>query len=253
MIFDKKIEFSIHPDLKDIKIIQPKPTKKILPDWFKKLDKHSITYKNIKGCVPFIDNISAGYILPLPQDLYIGHNVVDKTSDNPEPTHFYQFSLHDMFSSNLEYNLNGSNADIHPINQVGGENSFMGLKNGNANVIKILNPWRIKTPPGYSCLFRTPDYTENDYFHIISAIVDTDVFDMHINFPIIINNDKYKSFEKLFKQGTSYVQIIPFKRDSWKHEISTYVRSKSQKGYLEYFTTTINRYRDAVWKKKSWK
>ena len=90
-----------------------------------------------------------------------------------------------------------------------------------------------------------------DYYHkYIKTSLSINSIYNHI---YLLGTSKYKSFEKLFKQGTPYVQVIPFKRDSWKHEISTYVRSKSQKGYLEYFTTTINRYRDAVWKKKSWK
>jgi len=251
MFAEKKIEFSIHTDLINIENIKPKETKKVLPDWYKKIEKHSIHFRNIKGCIPFLDNISAGYVLPLPQDLYIAHLLTDENTGKKQS--FYKFALADSFNQhqcNL-YNINGPDLQLHGIEQIGGEGSFLGNKNGNNNVIKILNPWLIKTPPGYSCLFTSPAYNENDYFSIISAIVDTDTFDNEINFPIIINHDKYSSFEKTFKQGLPYVQIIPFKRDSWKKKIST--KTKKFNNNFKYFSKLIDRYKKIIWSKKTWK
>lgn len=72
---NKLIEFSIHSDLKNIDIIKPFQTKHFLPNWFKKIDAHSLEEMNIKGCVPFTDCLSAGYILPLPQDLFVSHRI----------------------------------------------------------------------------------------------------------------------------------------------------------------------------------
>ena len=80
----------------------------------------------------------------------------------------------------------------------------------------LLNPWKIKTPKGYSCLFVPPLNNSDDRFSIIPGIVDTDTFPSEINFPIIINGDKYPVLETTIKKGTPYVQIIPFKRDSGK-------------------------------------
>jgi hypothetical protein len=254
MFFEKDIEFSIHSDLINLKNIHPEEAKKNLPNWYKKIDKHTLYQKNIKGCIPFLDCISAGYVLPLPQDLFIGHNVVDKSLNPEERKSFLKYSLPEGVSEELctVYNLNGASDQLHTVYQIGGPDNFMAKKNGSNNqIIKILNPWKIKTPPGYSSLFVSPFYNENDYFSIISAIVDTDVFDDHINFPIIINNDKYPSFEKIFKQGIPYVQIIPFKRDSWKKKISKKIISQTYR--LKYFTQILNRYRDLIWQKKTWK
>ena len=254
MFSERNIEFSIHPDLMDIKNIQPIPTKKSLPDWYKNIEKSTIRTLNLKSCMPFLDMISAGYLLPLPQDLYIGHKILDKTVEPPRKTSVYKFAFS---ASNLlnercvVYNINGQICQDHHVDQIGGENTFLAKKNGNNNIIKILNPWIIKTPPGYSCLFISPTYSENDYFNIISAIVDTDIFDLHINFPLIINNDKYDTFEKIFKQGTPYVQIIPFKRDSWSHEIIS--KKENVKSKLGYFGALINRYKYKMWNRKVWK
>ena len=71
------------------------------------------------------------------------------------------------------------------------------------------------------------------------------------NFPIIINHDKYPSFKKTFKQGLPYVQIIPFKRDSWKKKIST--KTKKINNNFKYFSKLIDRYKHLIWSKKTWK
>ena len=246
---NKLIEFSIHSDLKNIEIIKPFQTKHFLPNWFKKINAHSVEEMNIKGCVPFTDCISAGYILPLPQDLFVSHRTYNL--EKKEEESYYKFSCADIPTSRAyEYNINSSEQELHDIKQVGGQGSFLGEKNGNQNIIKILNPWRIKTPKGYSCLFTTPFYKEEDHFSIISAIVDTDDFEDNINFPIIFNNDKYPTFRKTFKQGTPYVQVIPFKRDSWKRKYSTIKINKEKRFF--YFSNLLNRYKKLIWKKKIW-
>jgi len=251
MFPERQIEFGIHKDLINIEIIQPKETKKILPNWYKNIEKNSLAFRNIKGCIPFLDNISAGYVLPLPQDLYISHNI--KNEDTGKIDSFYQFSFADGLKEELcdLYNMNGSKQTAHNLAQVGGADSFLGKKNGNNHIIKILNPWYIKTPPGYSCLFTSLTFNENDYFSAIPAIVDTDVYEDIINFPIIINHEKYFSFKKFFKQGLPYVQIIPFKRDSWKKKITIKQENRSEK--FKFFSIAIDRYKQLVWNKKSWR
>jgi hypothetical protein len=105
---------------------------------------------------------------------------------------------------------------IHPIQL---EGSPYVEKNKNLPFYKIINPWIIKTPPGYSCLFVPPLNNTDDRFSIIPAIVDTDTFPNEINFPIVINGDKYPTLDTVLKKGTPYVQVIPFKRDKWKMKL----------------------------------
>ena len=251
MSFENLIEFSIHEDLNELNNIKPYPARIKLPEWFKNVDPHTFEKRNIKGCMPFLDGISAGYILPLPQEFIINYNIYDPEKEINDSS--YCFSMAEGIDNNfcLKYNLNAADPQHHSVEQIGGKDTFISKKNGNNHIIKILNPWKIKTPKGYSCLFLPPMYNEMDYFYIINAIVDTDKFDDWINFPIIINCDKYPSFKKIFKQGTPYVQIIPFKRDSWKLKINTNLQS-IKPHRIKYFTKLYNRYKTLIWDKKKW-
>lgn len=252
MVFNNIIEFSIHKNLAEMEVIKPYPIKKTLPEWFKKIEVHSVGNKNIKGCIPFLDGISAGYVLPLPQDFHLSYNIYNPKTEKKQSS--YGFAFGESFFKDgdcFEYNLNTNMQQQHPVDQVGGLNSFLARKNGQNDIIKILNPWKIKTPPGYSCLFVAPFYNEMDYFYIINAIVDTDRFDDCINFPIIINNDKYPSFKKTFKQGTPYVQIIPFKREPWKFKTKSFDKN-IMKNKFDFFSKIINRYKTLIWERKKW-
>ena len=81
--------------------------------------------------------------------------------------------------------------------------------------IKVSVPWKIKTPPGYSCLFVQPFWHFDQEFVIMPAIIDTDEFDLNnLNFPCYLTDPV-----KLIKPGEPLVQVIPFKRDNWKHTL----------------------------------
>ena len=127
-------------------------------------------------------------------------------------------------------------------------------KNKNLPFYKFLNPFIIKTPPGYSCLFLSPMNNRDDRFEIIPGIVDTDTFEYEINFPFVINGDKYETLETVIERGTPIAQIIPFKRESWEMEIEG---KKNYTGYtlkgFQLYKKIINNYKTFLWRKKSWK
>jgi hypothetical protein len=249
-MFSKEIEFSTHEDYFALQEDYPIPIKLNIPDWFKKLE-HSILKKTIKGCMPFLDTLTSGYLFKMPQDFYLRHNV-DNLNEKIKDS-FQTFSLHDVspILGAKAMNLN-SGIDIHPLFQV--EGSPFVEKNKNLPLYKIINPWTIKTPKGYSCLFLPPLNNSDDRFSIVPGIVDTDTFPHAVNFPIIINSDKYPVLETIFKKGTPYVQIIPFKRDSWKMTLKPITQNKLQSLRL-FFSglKLINTYKDKYWIKKSWK
>ena len=76
-MFNKEIEFSAHEDYFALKEDYPIPTKLNIPEWYKKLE-HTITGKTVKGCMPFLDTITSGYLLKMPQDFIVRHNVDHK-------------------------------------------------------------------------------------------------------------------------------------------------------------------------------
>jgi hypothetical protein len=251
-MFDKGIEFSAHEDYFALKEDYPIPTKLNIPDWYKKLE-HSLEYRTIKGCMPFLDTITSGYLLKMPQDFHIRHNVDNKNEKGEKfKDSFQTFGLHSMSQvlNAKSINLN-SGFDTHSVKQVEGS-SFI-EKNKNLPFYKISNPWKIKTPKGYSCLFVPPLNNADDRFLIIPGIVDTDNFPIEINFPIVINGDKYPILETTIKKGTPYVQIIPFKRDSWKMIIKSREQKEVQNSKLFFGLKILNTYKDKYWNKKSWR
>jgi hypothetical protein len=224
-MFDKEIEFSAHEDYFALKEDYPIPTKLNIPEWYKKLE-HTILNKTVKGCMPFLDTLTSGYLLKMPQDFYVRHNVDNKNEKGEKfKDSFQTFGLHDQQQLlHAKYlNLN-SGLDVHSIKQL--EGSPFIEKNKNLPFYKIINPWKIKTPKGYSCLFVPPLNNSDDRFSIIPGIVDTDTFPNEINFPIVINGDKYPILETIIKKGTPYVQIIPFKRDSLEND---YISKKTKR------------------------
>ena len=251
-MFNKEIEFSTHEDYFALKEDYPTPIKLNIPEWYKKLE-HTYLNKTIKGCMPFLDTLTSGYLLKMPQDLHLRHNVDNKNENGDEfKDSFQTYGLHDM--SHLlgakHINLN-SGFDTHSLKQVKGSPFIE--KNKNLPFYKILNPWKIKTPKGYSCLFVPPLNNSDDRFSIIPGIVDTDTFPNEINFPIIINGDKYSVLEDTIEKGTPYVQIIPFKRDNWKMTTKSRKQKELQNSRLFYGLKIINIYKDKYWNKKSWK
>jgi len=191
---------------------QPKPAGKFIPDWYKnlsnnitdvKLDKYTLDdgelFNNmtIKKCIPVRDALTSGYIIPLWSDMAVKRD--------SESTHFtWQTSRDD---DEQLMNLQGhSEAQFQNTPLV--KNTIGGA------VWKFESPWKIITPPGYSCIITHPLYHEN-YFEILPGVVDTDT--MHeIHYPFKFNGPigTYN-----VPAGTPLVQIIPFKRDDWTSEI----------------------------------
>lgn len=243
-MFENNIKF-LSPFL-DIE--KPIPAKRNIPDWYKKLE-HNLGHNTVKGCMPFLDSLTAGYIIKLPVDLKIRHNVI-----NPE-TGFRdgeQVSALKDFQPNVsEVKLNiNQKLEIHQPFQMAG--SPLLEKNKNLPIHKFVNPWTIQTPKGYSCLFIAPLNNRDDRFEVLSGIVDTDIHRLPVNFPFIINTDKYPALNTVIKKGTPIVQVIPFKRDSWVMSIEKQKDKSYSSEIIKFFTSLIDRYKNNVWQKKKW-
>ena len=248
-MFDKVIEFSTQEDYLALKEDYPIPAKLNIPSWFKELN-HTVEQRTVKGCMPFLDALTSGYILRMPQDLAIRHNVKDDEG-KPIAAHLSAASLSGMFANVKGLNINNDSIQTHDPSQLG--KCPFHEKNKNLPYHKILNPWRIKTPPGYSCLFMPIQNNQDDRFYPITGIVDTDTFISEINFPIVINGDKYPVLDTVIKKGTPYVQIIPFKRESWKMKISKLTTKDIYSFRLNYGLKILYNYKQRFWNKKSWK
>jgi hypothetical protein len=243
------IEFFANELVVNQEDLRPIPCKLNIPDWYKELE-HTVQEKTIKGCMPFLDTLTTGYLLKIPIDVHIAHNVLKEdhkasiweAADNHLPADSKEYINIDSKESNSS----------HPIRQLGEKCPFV-KKNKNFPFRKILNPWIIKTPPGYSCLFLPPLNNSDDRFSIIPGIVDTDKYILEVNFPIVFNGDKYPILETTIKKGTPYVQVIPFKRDAWKSKIKVKDKKEVRQERFNFMSTIFHNYKNAWWSKKSWK
>ena len=221
-MFENKIKFTASKDHIEENLDIPKPAKLNIPDWYKEL-QHSIPLKTVKGCMPFLDTLTIGYILTMPMDYHIIHNVYNKETQKK-----------DTGSITTKSNPSGAGEFHDPI-QLGGNKCPLVHKNKSLNIHKFINPWIIKTPPGYSCLFVPPLNNSDD------------------RFSIIVNGDKYPILESTIKRGTPYVQVIPFKREKWKMSYDNIKYKEAKKKYFFLDSNIIDNYKKKFWHKKSWK
>jgi hypothetical protein len=243
------IEFISHREYARSKQEVPIPIRLNVPKWYRELSNR-INDPTIKACMPFLDTLTTGYLLKTPQDLYLHHN-----KDMPDGTKgtFQRWGLKgkEMWCENLQLNLNTHERDIHSPHQLKG--SPQETKNKRLPFLKFLNPWIIKTPPGYSCLFVPPLNNADDRFSIIPGIVDTDTFTSEINFPFVVNGDKYPELETIIKRGTPFVQVIPFKKENWEMKIIE--KSTEELGAVKLWhrLDLWQRYKTKFWNRKKWK
>jgi len=247
-MFERKIIFSAAKEFVNQKIAHPEPIKLNIPPWFKEL-KHSLGNETVKGCIPFLDTLTSGYLIRMPQDMAIAHNVTNDKGDKDSFVDWGMASLGAWIGAK-GLNLNHNTSEIHGTNQLG-KCPYV-EQNKNLPFYKIMNPWMIQTPPGYSCLFLPPLNNVDDRFQIIPGIVDTDKYDLHINFPIVLNGDKYDVLKTTIKVNTPVAQVFPFKRENWKMEIQNR-KEKHRWSFFKLQQRLLHKYKNAFWQKKSWK
>ena len=237
-MFNQKIQFIANSkDMLDI-CPHPKPSTQFIPDEYKKMERHNnknCHFPTVKTCMPFLDSLTAGYIIPFDQDYLVDPDVEFEKDTNEAIQKFK------VTPANREQDDIG----FHEITQL----PISWKKPYGDRAGKFLNKWLIKTPPGYSCLFVKPMNRLEPRFDIIPGIVDTDTYISLINFPFVVNERK----QFLIKKGDPMVQVIPFKRESWKMWSGFYFEKLHQKTLGMLNSEFIDRYKKMFWKKKSFK
>ena len=147
-----KITFRAREDLEGI-FPKPQRASKFMPDWFKKLNKDIADTgpafaSTVKRCVPVLDAIRNGYIIPLWADLHVKVSDTEDEEGNTQPHIWFQFP--DTFG--FQEILGG-----HGWEQVGDGCPLDKFEYGKI-LMKFVNPWVIETSPGYSVLFKTPPH-----------------------------------------------------------------------------------------------
>jgi len=176
-MLQKKIEF-ISKYQKEL--LHPVPIKKLVPNWYKQMKNYhtdSVMSPTVKKCVPFLDSLTSGYAI-----LNVVDIVFKKIKNGEELT----FQMNETCPWK-EFNIG---VESHSAGQI----SLEMLRENEENfAIKLLNPWIIKTPKNYSCLFTNPfNYSNERKIRILDAIVDTDSYEIPINFPCFLKNPRWE-------------------------------------------------------------
>ncbi len=180
-------------DPQDLGIIAPPlAAKSSLPDWYRKLpavDPEHLSARDngltIKRCMPFLDAMTTGWILPLAATVRL-----EIRDDGQNVEAGWEFDR--VMVSN------------HGAHQVAGN------PKAPSPPCKFHNYWSIRTPPGWSCLFVPPLNRPPQPFECVAGVVDTDTYSANIHFPFFATAaDGVHVIEK----GTPLVQVIPFRRD----------------------------------------
>ena len=226
------------------KEISPTPIKTQVPEWFKKLDG---TKDLVKNCMPFMDTLTNGYALKLPADLEIIFN----DEETNQTTLRCPYMKNPVFTQKHGININDKEA-IHNREQL--EGSPILNKNNNQTIQKIVYPFTIITPPGYSCLFLPPMNNTDDRFSIIPGIVETDKYFFETNFPFVLNGDKYTRMHTTLKKGLVFAQVIPFKRESWKMKLEQFTKKEMKEKdnwFVKFLSKFKHKYKNTAWSKKN--
>lgn len=215
-------------------IPDPQPSKHVIPQAYKEMFNFSdndISKPTIKKCIPFLDAFTTGYILFTPVDFLLTKKDEDYQFITPpelpeDLASAFMVEKHNKYqvSDNLRY-------EKRTINEL----------------FKFTNTWTIKTPPGYSCLFTQP-FNRNCPFKIIDGVVDTDTFELPINFPFYWTGASEQ--QVLLKKNTPMVQIIPFKREKW--EMSVKEEPLNRGLLVKMFNDFLDNYKNKIWHKKDY-
>lgn len=176
----------------------PVPSEKFLPNWYADLKVgeplQSAHAANVKNCLPVKDLLCSGYIMFNAYQTHIEEKFVD-----------FQNSL---FLSTMKQPAKN---DIRTF-----KHKQCPFTDKPKDSFKIKLDWKIKTPPGYSCLIQQIPFVNNTKYKILPAIIDTDEFDDCISIAGIL----LEPGPVYLEPGEALIQIIPFKRDSWQMDVS---------------------------------
>jgi hypothetical protein len=172
-------------------IAPPVPSGTVLPGWFRQLpgvDTLELSATNdgltVKRCMPFLDALTTGWILPLAADVRL------EIADEGKTVHAGWEFDREMVSNHAAFQAAGNPYEPRPVQ-------------------KFHNHWTIRTAPGWSCLFLPPLNRTDEVVRIFAGVVDTDTYTAPVNLPFVAIGD---DGVHLLAKGTPLAQIVPFRR-----------------------------------------
>jgi hypothetical protein len=204
-----------------------------IPEWYKQIPR----WKNdeifefekgfnitIKHCMPFLDSLTTGYMIVLPNDLYVKDNngspfITWKGAEFPPK------SRNDVADSSLV-----------PTGHYPLEFTW---QTGVANTI----------PLGYSMLLTHPINRHDLPFTTLTGIVDGGlVMNPTGSIPFYIKN----GFEGIIPQGTPIAQLIPFRQENWSSKIKKGLIDIAEQHHSKTDSLIYGWYKKIFWVRKKY-
>lgn len=206
----------------------PVPAKKMIPQWYKDGETFYVakgsqeSSAGLKTCIPFLDILTAGYLLVTPFDIFVGKKEDGSLSiEWNSPDSWQDFINQRPYESGKTIPRPAGHIDAHFV---------------------WTNRWGWKTPRGYSTIVTHP-YNRFDLpFTTMSGFMDSDKVFINGNVPFFLR----EGFYGLIPEGTPYAQVIPIKRKHWK-----YINSPENYDLVVKQSIKINSEK-AYYKKRSW-
>lgn len=208
---------------------EPYPSSSDIPDWYKDMpldpknsdtDSETEVY-TVKGCRPFMQGLTAGWMLPLPTDIHISYQ------ENGIKIEFAEFDTFSVFT---------------PVKNNPG---IGGVSDGvyeNGIVVKIETPWYISVPDGYSVLEIPPLNRQNNiftkYFSPFGGIWDADIHMGTIN-PFSLMKIE-PGTDITIPAGTAISQLIVIDRSSMLTDALINCLNKKQKENISKYDKLSN-------------
>lgn len=235
----------------------PVSTQKVIPDWYKDADrfakdpntgeyfqatqgvcpfpKEGTTndYGKIptwKACPAIMDGFSTGYVLKTPCDITFfktDNDSIDVRVEDPQHKDFC------------------TKRPAMP--------QFKHPEGFYADHFAWYSEWGIELPEGYSALFMTPMNRYDLPFLNTTGVVDSDKVHILGTFPFFIP----KGWEGTIPAGTPYLQVLPFKREDWQHDIEVLDQREMYQDMMEnmkfYRQPDGGVYKNKVWSRREYK
>lgn len=200
----------------------PVPARTAYPDWFKRMapsidlppsakrfpfglsSKLRLSNVNatIRRCPGLVSYLAEGYLVPLWSDFIVqvrgGKLYVEGSNE------LGSVSLH---SKQHQYEHMPLPDDYLP------------------DSVKFTNPWKVKTPKGWSVMVSAPFYHMEDRYLVATGVVDSDSYHhIHVN-----TFFKRRDADHTLRLGTPFVHVIPFQRQATDLEVRAMTEQDRQR------------------------
>ncbi len=227
----------------------PEPSRSVIPEWFSSADKHKKmpngmyelafvvenghqTFERVlswKSCPALLDVVLSGYILKTPVDINIS-----RVDGQPAITNIEECSY-----------FCGTR---------GKQDGFPTPDGYDDLQLNWIVNWMPKVPEGYTTLWTHPLNRFDLPFISIAGFIDTQSYIQKGKLPFFIKND----FEGVIPAGTPFIQVVPFKNESWEMDLKTYTEEEIENNdkidFETYNTDSPNKsnYKKFFWTKKQY-